>query len=399
MKRLNFHLLIFVVLTLALISGTSCSKNPPTAGGKQQLDESKLSSRVRDKLNKLRERLAGKSGNQQSKYKVAYSKALEHDVGELAGIEIPDNAAKQNGMALKEALRKRDEKRKQIEDFLKDSSEEKPDYDIDQKIIKDVHEANPDKKLPNDLKSLLAYMPEFDWSDYINGTEVKNQLACNSCWAFATVAAVSCNLEIQSSYAYSIKVEKKRNFEEMTIEHDDLTWYDPSEQTLLSCIGKKKGSCSGGWPGTAFNYFITNGLPAWDEEYTGKVDECVDDAEKIKVLAWDYVTKPANMIPSPAILKEALLKHGPLVVLVHIDDNFLGYDGGIFDEKNDGPVNHAVLLMGWDDKEEAWLIQNSWGTDWGEDGMMWIAWNSNSIGQYATWVEASLTDVSNKNSR
>jgi C1A family cysteine protease len=95
-------------------------------------------------------------------------------------------------------------------------------------------------------------------------------------------------------------------------------------------------------------------------------------------------------MPSVEQLKLALLEHGPLVVLVHVDDAFLGYKGGVFNERDPGAVNHAGLLTGWDDGKHAWRIQNSWGTEWGEQGLMWIDRESNHVGQYAAWIDAPL---------
>ena len=48
------------------------------------------------------------------------------------------------------------------------------------------------------------------------------------------------------------------------------------------------------------------------------------------------------------------------------------------------------MIVGWDDTLKAWHIQNSWGPEWGEQGFMWIAYDSNGIGQYATWIEAPI---------
>jgi cathepsin L len=98
-------------------------------------------------------------------------------------------------------------------------------------------------------------------------------------------------------------------------------------------------------------------------------------------------------------LKQALLEHGPLVVLVHMDNAFKAYKGGVFNERSQGKVNHAVVLLGWDDTKRAWLIQNSYGNKWGTKmidepwaiaGYMWIEWESNGIGQFAAWVDAYI---------
>jgi len=53
-------------------------------------------------------------------------------------------------------------------------------------------------------------------------------------------------------------------------------------------------------------------------------------------------------------------------------------------------VNHAVLAVGYgvENGVPYWLIKNSWGTDWGEDGFMWIKYGTNNVGKKACWVIA-----------
>jgi hypothetical protein len=163
-----------------------------------------------------------------------------------------------------------------------------------------------------------------------------------------------------------------------------------SEQKLLNCVSKQKGDCGGGWHGSAFSFIVTFGAD-YDAGYTGQKDACQQRGGGFKALTWDYVNYPPDKMPSVEQLKLALLEHGPLVVLVHVDDAFLGYRGGVFNEHNQGGVNHAILLTGWDNDQHAWRIQNSWGEQWGENGFMWIDWQSNNVGQYAAWIEAPLS--------
>ena len=60
------------------------------------------------------------------------------------------------------------------------------------------------------------------------------------------------------------------------------------------------------------------------------------------------------------------------------------------EQNNHHGTDHAVALVGWDDSNNAWLLKNSWDVDWGEQGYMWIAYDSNGVGQYAAWVEAPV---------
>lgn len=76
---------------------------------------------------------------------------------------------------------------------------------------------------------------------------------------------------------------------------------------------------------------------------------------------------------------------GPVIVAVDAD-KFGDYDGGIFSSCGT-QINHAVTVVGFV-KDSHWVIQNSWGPDWGEDGFMRIKFGNTcaicEYGQYAT---------------
>jgi hypothetical protein len=95
---------------------------------------------------------------------------------------------------------------------------------------------------------------------------------------------------------------------------------------------------------------------------------------------------------SPAAIKEALCTHGPVVAAVYATRDFQMYTGGVFNQFEEGngasSINHDVLIIGWDNIKDAWLIKNSWDTSWGDGGFMWIRYRSNWIGYGAAWVDA-----------
>jgi cathepsin L len=138
--------------------------------------------------------------------------------------------------------------------------------------------------------------------------------------------------------------------------------------------------------------------------YKAYVDrrECATKSE----VARPYKVEDFNLvnqnepIPSVAEIKRSLLSNGPLAVCVYVDDPFMNYphSGPVFKGFASTPnnrraaINHAVTLVGWDDAKHAWLIKNSWGTDWGvEGGYIWIDYNSNNVGFAAAWVKAKIS--------
>lgn len=74
-----------------------------------------------------------------------------------------------------------------------------------------------------------------------------------------------------------------------------------------------------------------------------------------------------------ATIKTLLANNHPLIMPVVADNSFLNAQSGfIWKTKVSGSLAHAIVLVGYDDAKNAWKIQNSWGTTWGDAGYGWI---------------------------
>lgn len=270
------------------------------------------------------------------------------------------------------------------------------------------------ERLKSDETPAEAALPAWDWRDAIKVGAVENQAeGCNNCWALASYAAASCSLQL--------KRERNDNFKYPAILDDGTllpksnAWcqdiFEPvaSFDDLMSCMSiVPKQRCQLGWHGRVFDFMVNEigvpmkfpaGAPYTFETFKNqdcqrfalfpiKTRQCRPSAGYARASGWDYVNSPPDRVPEVALLKKALIEHGPLVVGIFMDDCLIDYRGGVFNEKNNRDVTHVVLLIGWDDKKEAWLIKNSWGEDWGEKGFGWVQFGSNNIGQFAAWIDA-----------
>ena len=293
--------------------------------------------RIQGQLKELRARIEA----EKLTFTVGYTSALDRNIEQLAGTrepaDLPEQARRQNEIA---------------EQSLKTESSEKAAPKMQ-------------KGLGQGAVKCAANLPSFDWRDNNKITPIRDQKTCGSCWAFATLGA------FEGSY--------------LKINGGAPTSVDVSEQDLVSCSGA--GSCGGGW--WAFNYLITKGCAKESAyPYTASNSPCnTTVARTYKATVWGYVSSTGG-IPSVSQMKQALCDHGPLAVAVYVSGAFQAYTSGVFNEQSSAQINHGVTLVGWDDSKSAWLIKNSWGTNWGLSGYMWIAYTSNSIGKGAAWVHA-----------
>ena len=195
-------------------------------------------------------------------------------------------------------------------------------------------------------------------------TPVRNQGRCASCWVFATLGAW------EGTYALRHGVQ-----------------IDASEQQMLSCTGRKN-TCAGGFWGDALALMTASPIgPEAAQPYLGKSGKCrPNPASPYKVAAWGFISVAATPPPVAAI-KQALVQHGPVIAGVSATPAFEAYTGGVFKEVGAAPIDHAVVIVGWDDQRQAWRVRNSRGTAWGEAGYAWVAYGSNNLGAWATWVQ------------
>lgn len=218
----------------------------------------------------------------------------------------------------------------------------------------------------------VSSLKSFDWRNRGKVTPVHEQ-ACGNCWAFAAVGAYES--------AYLIR--------------NGLT-VDASEQYINDCAvtdsGSDAGSCNGGLAVKALEHMVREGnAKEIDAPYTGTNKACTNPGTPYDAVAWGFVNPSADF-PSRSQIKAALCQYGPLATRMRVvSGNFFSYVGGVYNETvasdSDGG-GHAVVIVGWDDSKGAWLIKNSWGTDWGYNGFGWIGYNSNRIGRHTAWIKA-----------
>ncbi|TDR82043.1 C1 family peptidase [Paludibacterium purpuratum] len=205
-----------------------------------------------------------------------------------------------------------------------------------------------------------ALPAQYDWRN-VSGrnyvSSIKNQGQCGSCWAFAVTAALESKAMINNNAPGSN--------------------LDLSEQIVLSC--SNAGSCDGGWPDQASKFLVGTG-DANERyfRYTAADTACSQAAAgwrnaAYRLKSWKYVV--SNATPSVSLLKNALYSSGPLVTTMRVYEDFYYYDSGVYRHTSGDYVgNHAIVIVGWDDKAQAFIVKNSWGTDWGENGFFLISY-------------------------
>lgn len=195
-------------------------------------------------------------------------------------------------------------------------------------------------------------------------TPIKNQGSCGSCWAFGIVGVFE-------------GIIKKRGY----------GTYNLSEQYLLDC-NTYGYSCNGGWFSAHNNHKYPYGArsescyPYVAYKTTCKSSSCSVIA---RISSWYYVGSSSS-VPTTSSIKTAIYNKGSVAAAVYADYYFQAYSGGVFNRNASGNVNHAILLVGWDDSLGAWRLKNSWGTGWGESGFMWIKYGYQKVGYAANYV-------------
>ncbi|XP_062453554.1 cathepsin S [Rhea pennata] len=218
-------------------------------------------------------------------------------------------------------------------------------------------------KVPHEQNRISTYRPSgikvpdaVDWREKGCVTAVKNQGACGACWAFSAVGALEAQVKLKTGKLVSL-----------------------SAQNLVDCsvmYGNK--GCSGGFMTRAFQYIIDNqGIDSDDSyPYTAENGTCQYNVSTRAATCSKYVELPYG---NEAALKDAVANIGPVSVAIDATQpTFFLYRSGVYDDPLcTQEVNHAVVVIGYGtlDGKDYWLVKNSWGVRFGEDGYIRMSRN------------------------
>ena len=227
---------------------------------------------------------------------------------------------------------------------------------------------------------------------------VRDQNPYGSCWAFATVGAAESNLikkglvskddvdlsELQYIYyTYNAAVDPLGN---MNGDYTQITEKDD----VLNAGGNSR--------------FSTNALTRW----TGLADEDMMVYEEDDAFFYDYKFndeyaqdfdkyhaegfRAVNVRNNPELVKQCVMEYGGMICNYYSDSaNYGPGSKNYYSTNHTGSTNHAVMIVGWDDNysktkfrtspenDGAWLIRNSWGDWWGDNGYFYLSYEDTSL--------------------
>jgi len=224
----------------------------------------------------------------------------------------------------------------------------------------------------------------FDWRSYGAVTPVKDQGYCGSCWAFSTTET------IESAWYLA---------------GNPLTEFSVAQ--IVQCDTKDAG-CNGGDPPLAYEYVESAGGLATEADYPypksmsyGVTGTCSSSftVSGGDISGYSYATTPCTSRKcddqDEDTLAANLASEQPASICVDAS-TWSDYTGGVMDSSDCSSgyynLDHCVQLVGYSSygsRNGYWIVRNSWGTSWGEDGYIYLALGSNTCGvaDEATFVQ------------
>jgi cathepsin X len=240
-------------------------------------------------------------------------------------------------------------------------------------------------------------LPEEHFWNNVDGTNyltnMRNQHVpsyCGSCWAHAATSALSDR----------IKIARKAAWPDINI----------APQVVISCEQQDDG-CHGGEPVNAFAWMHYN-------EVTDETCSIYRARGYDNGIQCDAITVCRNCDPhepcfvpdsynvygvdewshfeGAAQMMQEIYQRGPIACGIAVTDEMEAYTGGLFeDQTGDQDVVHEISIVGYGKEAGVpyWLIRNSWGTHWGEQGFMKLVRGKNNLAVESDCAWATPVDT------
>nr|XP_027102694.1 senescence-specific cysteine protease SAG12-like [Coffea arabica] len=197
-------------------------------------------------------------------------------------------------------------------------------------------------------ENVTSVPPSIDWRKKGAVTPIRDS-TCGKSWTIPAVDAVEGLTKIKTGKLYTLSV-----------------------QEILDCDGGGHNGCEGGFTDDAFQFIKQHGLTT-ESNYPSKGNVGTCDTKKED----EPVAKISGYENVPVDNENALMQavaNQPVAVIVDASGmDFQFYSSGVFTGDCGTALDHGVTLVGYgtsNGKLKYWLIKNSWGVDWGEDGYM-----------------------------
>ena len=226
---------------------------------------------------------------------------------------------------------------------------------------------NKSNSIENGKKSTQALPSKYDLRDYGWVSPVKDQGAAGACMSFSTMGAIE-STWMKQGYGTA----------------------DLSEHNLATCHGFELGINDGGNFSMATAYLTRLSGPVTEASDPYNPADGTCKSTGLVIPAYTPIT---SWLPKDInIIKKAVMDNGGVSASIYTGGNFMNlyYNPGDYTFYYNGTTSpdHAVLIVGWDDNKVvtggknspqgtvgAWIIKNSWGTDWGDNGYFYVSYN------------------------
>ncbi len=252
-----------------------------------------------------------------------------------------------------------------------------------------IHFSNSDIQFES-KKSMQDLPAAYNLNDYGWVTPVRDQGAVGACWSFSTMGAIESRwLKLGFGTAATLNL---------------------SEQNMATCHGFEAGIDDGGSDYIAAAYLSRLSGPVTEASHpyspistaTCKTTGLVKPAYSPQTI---YLPKDIN------IVKKAIMDYGAVTASIHMGfyTRYLSPTNSTFLYTGTEPVDHGVLVVGWDDNLKvtgrafqpdnngAWIVKNSWGTAFGKAGYFYVSYEDtkflSSCSVYPERIEIAEIDT------
>ena len=239
----------------------------------------------------------------------------------------------------------------------------------------------------NSNAQTITLPKHFNWLNHIS--EARQQGNCGSCYAMSFISALEARFRIK----YETQLKSYKNYF-----GDDLKKFSLSVNHVIKCSYYNQG-CDGGYSylvGKFFNEFEVYLDQCFDASKNQCTQYCKEEELNnihLGVSDYYYVGGAYGKSNEKNIMRDLYL-NGPLTISFEPEENFATYSSGVYTGTKKTineivkaynkkyvlkrpqweKVDHSILLVGWGEEEidgnivKYWVIQNSWGTQWGKNG-------------------------------